>query len=70
MKLIISLIIAFILPYLTCAIIGAFDLRIFDFVCGHNTYLQIPVIFFLSYFLLSFVPQLNKNNQDQKEKTN
>jgi hypothetical protein len=46
-----------------CSLLLAFHLRAFDFVCGHNVYIQLPFLIIGTYLLLGLFPPLRFHSQ-------
>ena len=60
LKLVTAFVIAFFGMDATCALFSALHLTIFNWVCGHYQYIQLPILYILVYLLLGLVPPFSK----------
>jgi hypothetical protein len=60
LKFVVAFILAFFGIDVTCALFSALHLTIFNWVCGHNQYIQFPILYVLIYLFLGLVPPFSK----------
>ena len=60
LKLVVAFILAFFGIDITCTLFSALHLTIFNWACGHNQYIQFPILYVLIYLFLGLVPPFYK----------
>jgi hypothetical protein len=58
-----SLALSWLVAGAMCSLFLALHLRAFDFVCGHNVYIQLPFLIVGTYLLLGLFPPLRFSSQ-------
>jgi hypothetical protein len=60
MRIVLAAPLSFLVARLNCSLLHNFELRAFDFVCGHNAYFQLPALFVVLIVVLGWVPPFRK----------
>ena len=60
-RIVLAIGIVFLVPSLTCTAMMTFQSEAFDWMCGHNVYLQWFLLIAPSYILVGMIPVFRKH---------